>query len=523
MQQTGSRIWPRFVLCCGILTLSACATLGPDFQEPEVKWLKDWQPSLYGQVGSSGAQTAQDLRFWWYLFDDLALRHLVDVARRENLSLRIAGLRVLESRAQLGIAGSTLYPQVQQIGAAVNYVGTQDYAGTAVTNKGDQSLGAYEVSFNLGWELDFWGRFRRAIESADAAFFASIANQQDAQVLLSAQVVDLYYTYRTLELRIAIARENAAIQKRSYEITERFFRNGQGSELDLQQAKTQYLSTLSTIPDLERSLTQTRNAICALLGRPPGGVPELTAPRKRLPTIGTVKIREIPAKLLMRRPDVRTAAWQVAAQSAQIGIAESDYYPAISLVGTLGWSGNTLQATPNTAALTFGPALKWNIFDHGRIANNVRLQDARLQQLIENYQQVVLQSAREIDDAAIGVVKTAERQSTLDQAVIAAQRALDLANTRFKEGYSDFQRVLDSQRSLFSQAERQLINKGSNIGAVIALYKGLGGGWVATPVEQMIPQETRDTMIKRTDWGDTFSTPQTRAQAQPSSSGSTQK
>jgi outer membrane protein TolC len=167
--------------------------------------------------------------------------------------------------------------------------------------------------------------------------------------------------------------------------------------------------------------------------------------------------------------------------------------------------------------------LQWNIFDHGRIANNIRLQDARLQQLIENYQQVVLQAAREIDDAAIGVVKTAERQSTLDEAVATAQRALDLANTRFKEGYSDFQRVLDSQRSLFSQAERQLINQGSHIGAVIALYKGLGGGWVATPVAQMIPEETRDTMQKRTDWGNAFAAPLTRDPAQPPSSGSPQK
>jgi NodT family efflux transporter outer membrane factor (OMF) lipoprotein len=519
MQGKGNRPWSRFALWCGILTLSACTTLGPDYQEPEVKWLKEWQPTLYGQVDAVGVQKAQDLSFWWRLFDDLALSQLVDIAKRENLSLRVAGLRVLESRAQLGIAGSALYPQVQQIGAAVNYIGTQDYGGTSVTNKGGQSLGTYQIGFNLGWELDFWGRFKRAIESADAAFFASIANQHDAQVLLSAQVADLYYTYRTLEQRIAIARENAAIQKRSYEIAETFFKSGQDSELDLRQAKTQYLSTLSTIPDLERSLTQTRNAICTVLGRPPGELPELAKPRRRLPTIGTVKIRDIPAKMLMRRPDVRAAAWQVAAQSAQIGIAEADYYPAISLLGSIGWSGDTLRATPNTAALTVVPALRWNVFDHGRIANNVRLQDARLQQLIENYQQVVLQAAREIDDAAIGVLKTAEGQSTLDEAVATAQRALELANTRYKEGYSDFQRVLDAQRSLFSQAERQLVNQGSHIGAVIALYKGLGGGWVATPVEQMIPEETRETMAERTDWGDTFTAPPSRDPAQPPSSG----
>jgi len=209
----------------------------------------------------------------------------------------------------------------------------------------------------------------------------------------------------------------------------------------------------------------------------------------------------------MRRPDIRAAAWQVAAQSAQIGIAEADFYPHISLTGSIGWSGNSLSASPDTGTLVVGPAMTWNIFDHGRIENNVRVQDARLQQLIEQYQDTVLQAAREIDDAAISVVKTAEQQQILEQSVNAAKRSLVLANSRYREGYADFQRVLDAQRSLFSQAERELVNQGSHVSAVVALYKALGGGWLDIPVQQLIPKQMRDTMQQRSDWGDLLNSP----------------
>jgi NodT family efflux transporter outer membrane factor (OMF) lipoprotein len=488
----------RLGFACAALSLTACTTLGPDFEEPEVAWLQEWQPDLYGQIAEPGGQPRDDLRFWWRLFDDPHLNRLIELARQENPSLRIAGLRILESQAQLGIAESTIYPQVQQLGGSIAYTDLRQRGG-AQSDK-DQSFAAYQAGFNLGWELDFWGRFRRAVESADAAFFASVANQQDAQVLLAAQVADIYFAYRTTALRIAIARENAAIQKRSYEITERVYLSGAQSELDLQQAKTQYLATLATIPELQISLTKTRNALATLLGRPPGELPELGAGTPKLPRVQPVLIRDIPARLVLRRPDVRAAAWRAAAQSAQIGIAEADFYPAITLFGSIGWSGNTLTATPDTGTLAIGPSFTWNIFDHGRIANNVRLQDARLQQLIEQYQDQVLHAAREIDDAAISVVKTAEQQKVLRDSLTAARRSLDLANTRYQEGYADFQRVLDAQRALFAQAERELINQGSHVSAVIGLYKALGGGWLDIPVQEMIPEATRRTMKARTDW-----------------------
>ena len=487
-----------------VLSLNACVTVGPDFEEPDVAWLSDWQSDLYGQIGQPQQQTRTDLRFWTQLFNDPVLNDLVETARRENPSLRIAGLRVLESRALLGIAGSNRYPQLQQVSGAVSYVNEQQSGGEAPQ---DQSLTSYQAAFDFGWEPDFWGRFSRAIESANAAYFASITSQQDVQVLLSAQVADLYFAYWTTLLRIDIAERNSQIQKRSFEITEKIYEAGQGSELDLQQAKTQYLATLSTIPDLEATLIKLQNALAALLGRTPGDVPELGSVKGELPDVAPLAIQGIPAELLLRRPDIRTAAWQIAAQSAQIGVAKADYYPAITLLGSIGWTANSLDASSDTSSLVVGPALTWNIFDYGRIRNNVRLQDARLQQSIEVFQDSVLQAAREIDDAAISVVKTGEQQLVLADALRAAERSLELANTRYQEGYADFQRVLDAQRALFAQADQQLLNQSIHISAIIALYRSIGGGWIDMSVEQLVPEAIRDEMRSRTNWGDLLSEP----------------
>ena len=491
----------RLAALYAAFALGACTSLGPDFEEPDAEWVGAWQTDLYGQVGSPEQQPELDLQFWWQVFDDPILNDLIETARRENPTLRIAGLRIFESRAVLGIATGTQYPQVQQATGAITYANSSD------SGSDDQSVTSYNAGLNVGWELDFWGRFRRGVESADAAYFASIANQQDVQVLLSAQVADLYYGFRTIEQRIEVARQNASIQKRSLDITQALYDSGEAAELDVQQAKTQYLATESTIPVLEISRTQTLNAIAALLGRAPGDLPELAGESRQLPTMDPLLIQEIPASLLMRRPDIREAAWQVAAQSAQIGIAEADLYPSISLFGTIGWSGDSLSSSSDTTGLAVGPSFAWNLFNYGRLKNNVRVQDARLQQAIENYQNNVLQAAREIDDAAISVVKTREQRDILVASVTAARRSLQLSTSRYREGYSDFQRVLDAQRALAAQTESELVNQGQHINAIIAFYKSLGGGWRVTPVEDLLPQETRERMEARSKWGDLLSAP----------------
>jgi len=494
MSPAGRFLAPLF----SVLALQACTNLGPDYEQPDAAWLEDWETDLYGQALSSPPDEAQNLSFWWEAFNDPTLNELINSARKQNSSLRIAGLAVLESKALLGIATGARYPQVQRANGAWTRVDNWPTEGDDSWN--NSNFNNYNVGFDIGWEVDFWGRYRRGIESADAAFFASITNQQNAQVLLAAQVAQAYYTYRTTARQIEIARENADLQKRSLEITSSLFKNGQSAELDVQQARTQYLATLSSIPNLEISLRQIENALCVLLGRSPGDLPELAGVSPTLPTLNPVFIDAFPATLLLRRPDVRTAAWTVAAQSAQIGVAKADLYPSVSLFGTISWSGNSLGASDDTLGTAAGPGFTWNLFNYGRIKSNVRAQDARLQQAIEGYQLQVLAAASEVDDAAISVVKTKDQQLLLAEALAAAERSLALSTKRYQEGYSDFQRVLTAQQSRAARSASYVANQGAHINSVIAFYKAVGGGWRPASAEDLIPDSIRTIMAERTDW-----------------------
>ena len=488
----------HLVAACAAALLAGCTNLGPDYEEPDVAWLAEWETDLYGQALTKAPDKEQDLSFWWKAFNDPVLNELIEVARKENPSLRIAGLAVLESKALLGIATGAQYPQVQRANGSWARVDRWPTEGDDSGNHSD--LNTYDVGFDVGWEADFWGRYRRGIESADAAFFASITNQQNAQVLLAAQVADAYYAYRTTARQIQIAQENADLQLRSLEITTRLFKSGQSAELDVQQARTQYLATLSTIPDLEIALKQIENALCVLLGRSPGDLPEIASVPATLPELNPLFIDAFPANLLLRRPDVRTAAWSVAAQSAQIGVAKADLYPSITLFGTIGWSGSSVNGTDSTLSTGVGPAFTWNLFNYDRIENNVRVQDARLQQVIEGYQLTVLAAASEVDSAAISVVKTRGQQTLLAEALEAAERSLSLSTKRYQEGYSDFQRVLTAQQSRAARSASYVANQGAHISSVISFYRALGGGWQPATNEDLVPESIRQIMAERTDW-----------------------
>jgi NodT family efflux transporter outer membrane factor (OMF) lipoprotein len=475
--------------------LGGCVRLGPDFQSPREDWIEHWQSTTLDTT--SAQQPQADNRQWWTLFDDPVLNHLIELADAGNPSLRIAALRILEARAQLGIARSGRYPQVQQASADALYLDSNQYGGD---NPQDLNTWQYGAGFDIGWELDFWGRYARAIESADAAYFAAHANYQDALVLLRAQVAQSYFSLRTAEARLRIARDNATRQQRSLQITERLFNSGNSDELDLQQAKTQYLGTLSSIPEFETQVAQTRNAIAVLLGLPPGGLAELKEQTGLIPLVDQALIDDVPATLLLRRPDVRAAELQVAAQSALIGVAETDLYPSISLFGSIGWSASSLDGSSDTLSLGGGPSLTWNLFDHGRLRNNVRVQDARLQQLIVAYRDRVYQAAREADDAATALLNALERERILREAAYSAERSLTLASAQYREGYSDFQRVLDAQRALFAQQDGYLLARSDAVSSLIDLYRALGGGWYSN--QPLLDSATREQMGKRTDWGE---------------------
>src|SRR5688500_4625438 len=490
-----TKLRTRASALAGTVLLSACTTVGPDFQRPQVpSWLAGWMGGSLEPLTADRRVRLGQLQEWWRTFHDPVLESLVAEAQRVNPNVRTAGLRIMEARAQLGIAGSTLYPQVQQVTGEVLWAGEQRPGGR------DVNAVTFGAGFQIGWELDFWGKFRRGIEAADAGYFASIAQYDDLQVLVAAQVASLYCSIRTVEARLVIARENAALQKRSLEIAERLYKGGSDSELDVQQAKALYLGTLSTIPQLEGVLRQTQNALSTLLARAPGPLPEMAAGKDVIPQAQLDVIVDMPAELLRRRPDIRAAEMQLAAQSALIGVSVADLYPSISLLGLVGLSATSASGSSRVLSWGIVPSLVWNVFDHGRLTNSVLVQDARFQQLHEQYQDAVLRAAREVDDAAVGFAKTGEQIALLAEAVKAAQRALDLATLQYREGLTDFQRVLDSQRTLFSQQELLVTSRGNLTQSLVALYKAMGGGWEQGRTRPVLDDATRKTMEQRSDW-----------------------
>ena len=487
----------------GALVLSGCVRVGPDFQPPAEVWLDHWNSPAIELA--SRQRLEPDVSAWWRVFGDPALDRLIAEADVHNSNLRIAGLRIMEARAQLGIASRGRYPQLQQASAESLYLDRQQSGGR---NPRDSHFWQHSLGVDIGWELDFWGRFSRAIEAADANYFAAQANYDDVRVLLRAQVADTYYLLRTTEARLRVAVENTALQKRSFEITEKLFASGQSDELDLQQAKTQYLATASSIPELEDQVLNARNALAVLVGRPPGPLAELAEREGLIPLVDHAVLEDVPANLLRRRPDIRAAELNVAAQSALIGVAQADLYPSLSLLGSIVWSTSSLSGAPDTLDLVGGPSLRWNL-DFTRTRYNVRVQDARLQQLIEVYRDAVRQAAREADDAARGLSKALERERILGEAAQSAQRSLSLASAQYREGLADFQRVLDAQRALLVQQDTYLLTRYSAVSNLIALYRALGGGWYGT--QPWVDAATHEQMQQRTHWGDLLDEPGTGA------------
>ncbi|WP_110994721.1 efflux transporter outer membrane subunit [Pseudomonas sichuanensis] len=484
---------PRRCALSLLALLAGCTQVGPDFNPPQDPWLDRWSTPLLSQATAPGA----DPRQWWQLFADPTLDALITEAEAHNSNLQVAGLRIAEARAQLAIVQTGRYPQLQQLRAQSLYL-KQDQSGTSTAR--DSVFWQSSLGFDIAWEIDFWGRFSRAVESADALYFASQANYTDALVLLRAQVADSYFALRTTEARLDIARDNARRQARSLEITERLFRHGENDELDWQQARTQLLATEATIPEFENQLNALRNVLCSLLGRPPGPLPELDARHAQLPLPDRAVLQAVPAELLRRRPDIRAAEQAVAAQSALVGVAEADLYPQLSLLGSIGWTLASASHVPDSFDIAAGPGLIWNPFDYGRRKNAVRIEDARLQQLISLYHQQVREAAREADDAASALVRALQSAAIRDRASAAASRSLGLASAQYREGFADFQRVLDAQQLLLQQQDGYLVSRGNAVGSLVALYKALGGGW-----ERRVPTidaPTRRQMERRTDWGD---------------------
>ncbi|MGZ5076109.1 MAG: efflux transporter outer membrane subunit [Methylobacter sp.] len=489
-------VWPL-----AFLLLSSCM-VGPDYTRPATETADQWLEAEDKRLKTTSA----DNQSWWKTFNDPILNRLIERAYQENLNIRVTGLRVLEARAQLGVAVGNIYPQSQQLTGSLNKVHLSERASQAAFSR-IFDYAQTQIGLTASWEIDFWGRFRRAIESADAGFQAAVADYHNALVSLTGDVANTYVTIRTLEKRLQIARRNAETQKESLNIAEIRYNGGTTSERDVEQARTVLANTQASIPTLEIGLRQQQNRLSVLLGMPPNRMNDLLAGTAQIPAPPLQIAVGIPAELLRRRPDVRRAEWQAASQSASIGVTKAALYPALSLTGTFGFLSSDVGSFAlgdvflwKSRAANFGPALQWNILNYGQITNQVRVQDARLQELLVSYQNTVLTAQREVEDNLVAFLRSQERAQLLGESTAAAQRSLDLATLQYRQGITDFTTVLTAQQALLSEQDNLASTLGDISNNLVGVYRALGGGWQVRESNDVVPDSVKAQMAKRTDW-----------------------
>ena len=477
--------------------------LGPDFTTPPApiadKFLKAGVPSL---------SDARDYRDWWKSYNDPVLNHLITLAYAQNLTLLSAGTRVIEARAALGIAIGELYPQSQQAVGGLGYTG-QSRTDPLSSPLAPRYFWRDDLGAKIAWELDFWGKFRRGVESADATYLASIATYDDVLVTLLGDVTTVYIGIRTSQRQIDIARENVVKQRKALQIANARFTGGAASKLSVYQAQNVLGQTEATIPQLQIQLDQGLNALRLLLGMPPQSLDALLKGSSGIPVPPKSLSVGIPADLLRRRPDVRAAELAAAAQSAQIGIAEADLFPAFSLTGSFGGAASTVPHatlgdvfTARGIAFGFGPSFSWNILNYGQITNNVRVQDAKLQGLLVDYQNTVLKAQKEVEDGLATFLDSQQQVVALRASVAAANAALGIALIEYKLGTRDFTTVLTAEQNLYT-AENSLATASGNVSSgLAAVFRALGGGWQIREGNEFVPAATRDEMRNRTNWGE---------------------
>lgn len=461
-------------LCLCLPLLTSCM-VGPDFQRPEANVSSSWlgRPP----TPAEGVDCAeQSLAQWWTIFNDPRLTSLVERAMLANLDLRMAESRIRQARASMGIAGADLGPTVNTAASL-----TRSRSPVSTSRSEAVTGNFYQMGFDAGWELDLFGGVRRGIEAAGADLEAASESRHDLLVSLSAEVANDYLSLRSLQQRVAIARQNLEVQNKSTELTRQRFEAGFASKLDVVRAEALAATTAGQIPLLEAQVRQTIYSLSLLLGGEPSALLAELSPDADLPAATATVPLGLPSELLLRRPDIRVAEAKIHAATARIGVAKSDLFPKLTISGALGLQNTTLSSTLNRAgtAWSIGPALNWPLFDMGRTRANIELKKAVQEEELLAYQQTVLNALREVESALIASTKEDEHRQAMARAVAANRSAAELATALYTAGQSDYLAVLDAQRSLYA-AEDTLAQSNRTVATnLVALYKALGGGWNA--------------------------------------------
>jgi len=472
------RLSPVLLPAAAALIALAGCTVGPDYHAPVVKAV----PSQWAEpVPAAAAAPADSLASWWKNFNDPELDSLVTRALQENLDLRIAAARVRQSRAQLGSAKAALGPTLDTKDSVVRerQSANQPIFASLLPPSVPLEDNVYQAGFDAAWELDVFGGGRRSVEAAHANVAMALLNQADVQVTLISEVAQSYLQARMMQTRLTIARRNIKAEAEEVQLARERYQHGLTNRLDAEQASTVLAQTEAGVPQLETQLQTAIHRLGVLLGQSPeallgefmGEAPPLHKP----PAIPV----GLPSELMLRRPDIRAAERQLAAATAQIGVATADLFPKFSLTGDVGFesvSTSTWFDAPSRF-WSVGPTAQWQFFDFGRVRANIRLQNARQEEALANYEKTVRSSFEDVENALVAYAKEQVRNQALRRVVTSSGNSLRIAQEQYTRGLTSFINVLDAERSTYEAQDTLAQSDQDVIKDVIALYKALGGGW----------------------------------------------
>jgi multidrug efflux system outer membrane protein len=453
------------ILCA--FTIAGCA-VGPNYQRPQIDSPQSFR---FEEKGSPDAANTA----WWQQFQDPVLTEYIGVALRENKDLLIASARVDEYMGRLGISTGQLFPQIGATGTAQRQRASESLLTSVPQSK--STYWTFEAGFTASWEIDLWGKLRRAREAAKADLLSTEESRRGVLITLVTSVANAYINLRNLDKQLEIAKTTTAMWAETYELFRLKFEGGVISEVDLTQVKSEYESARATIPQIERSIVQQENALSLLLGRNPG-------PIKRGRTINELALPLIPSglpsELLERRPDLRQAEQELIAANARIGVARAAYFPSISLTGFLG------NASTDLSKLFTGPARAWSwaapitmpIFTGGQIRGGVQVAEAQQLQALYAYQKAIQNAFSDVENELANQAKSREQNEAQRLQVEALKTYAELSRLQYDEGYTSYLQVLDAERSYFSAQLNFTQTKAAIFQATANLYKAMGGGWV---------------------------------------------
>jgi len=456
--------------------LAGCVAVGPDYVQPDVSLPAAWSAEMKDGLIVKDLDK-QALASWWLILDDPVLTSLIEQAVASNLDLKEARTRVREARALRGISKADRFPTIDAGGAAKLSRSSED-TGSGAERK------LYSAGFDATWELDLFGGKQRAIEAAEAELQLSEEDLRDVLVSLLAEVALNYVEVRSFQARLSVAQANLDAQKETYNIAQWRFQAGLSTGLDVEQAKYNLEQTRSQIPNLHTGLKQAGNRLSVLLGQYPGSLKIALSEHKAIPVTPLEVAVGVPADVLRHRPDVRRAERQLAAQTAQVGVATADLYPKFSLLGSIGLEALSLDNLFLAGSRThsIGPSITWPVFDAGTIRKNIEVQSALQEQALIQYEGAILKALEEVENVLVAYAQEQSRRQSLSDATKAAKQAAGLAQNLYLSGLIDFTDVLDAQRSLLSFQDQLSVSESQVTSNLITLYKALGGGWTSLEI-----------------------------------------